>query len=145
MMTIWTIGIEGATQVSFFDALKRSGITVLVDLRGNTKSVKPGFSENSLSRMCETMSIDYRLGTMLHVPEEIKKRSQGDFSCLKREYRVWLGCQLEEVRHLVELTQIRSLCLLGARRHAESCTRSILAQEIGAWGFGIVHLDGAGR
>lgn len=142
---IWTIGIEGATQVSFCDALKRSGITVLIDLRGNTKSVKPGFSGISLSRTCEKMGMDYRLGTMLCVPDEIKKRAEGNLSCLKREYRVWLKGQMEEVRHLVELAQIRSLCLLGTRRHAESCTRSILAQEVGEWGFGVVHLDGAGR
>ena len=145
MTTIWTIGIEGATQVSFCDALKRSGVTVLIDLRGNTKSVKPGFSGNTLALTCEKMGINYRAGSMLRVPDEIRKKAGGEMSRLNREYKIWLSGRTEEIRHLVELAQIRSVCLLGARRHAESCTRSILAQEIGAWGFGIVHLDGAGR
>lgn len=58
-IVLFTIGYEGRSLENYLNALIRNGIKILVDVRNNPVSMKPGFSKSQLRTYCENLGIGY--------------------------------------------------------------------------------------
>ena len=84
-----TIGYEGRTLENYLNALIRSSVTLLCDVRKNALSRKYGFSKNTLAAACDGVGIRYE-----HLPElgiESRQRqrleTQAHYDSLFRTYQ----------------------------------------------------------
>lgn len=59
-MTLFTIGYENAEITNFIEALRRSKIQRVADVRKNPVSRKRGFSKNKLAEHLRSVDIDTR-------------------------------------------------------------------------------------
>jgi uncharacterized protein (DUF488 family) len=128
-MHVFTIGYEGATQDEVVGALKKAGVTLLVDVRAVPLSRRPGFSKNVLADGLREAGIDYvglkALGTPPEGREAARKHDH------LRLARVYAG-QLELPEALAQLAQLRDLAesqitaLLCFEREPSGCHRSLL-------------------
>lgn len=131
--SLFTIGYEGASLVSVIEALKRGGVTLLIDVRRDPYSRKPGFKKRELEKALAAEGIAYRHEPRLGVPKEVREsfRDVVDSSSFAAWYRsdVLLVCPdlLEELAELVRLTPTVLLCYEAAPRR---CHRSHLALEL---------------
>ena len=57
-MRIFTIGYEGATVGEFLDAVKRAGVSQVIDVRALPLSRRPGFSKSPLRAALEEAGIE---------------------------------------------------------------------------------------
>lgn len=60
MKALYTIGYEGATLEDFLSTLRRTGITLLLDIREIPLSRRKGFSKPTLKQAVEVLTIEYR-------------------------------------------------------------------------------------
>lgn len=128
-MHVFTIGYEGATQDEVVSALKKAGVTLLVDVRGVPLSRRPGFSKNVLADGLREAGIDYVGLKALGTPPEGREAAR------KHEHlrlaRVYAG-QLELPEALAQMAQLRDLAesqitaLLCFEREPSGCHRSLL-------------------
>lgn len=128
-MHVFTIGYEGATQDEVVGALKKAGVTLLVDVRAVPLSRRPGFSKNVLADGLREAGIDYvglkALGTPPEGREAARKHDH------LRLARVYAG-QLELPEALAQMAQLRDLAesqitaLLCFEREPSGCHRSLL-------------------
>ncbi len=83
-----SIGYEGRSIESYFNALVKSRIGVLCDVRKNPISRKYGFSRSTLCRLCEGCGIEYRHYPQLGIPSWERKdlNCQEDYDILFDRY-----------------------------------------------------------
>lgn len=131
---LFTIGYEGRSLENYLNALIRHGIRVLVDVRNNPVSMKPGFSRRQLEKMCRNVEIEYR-----HVPEvgiapEQRKglKLQEDYDELFAAYRrEMLPATVSIQQEILKLLQYyRRIALTCFEAESRRCNRSHLAEAI---------------
>ena len=71
--SIYTVGYQGLTIEQFIRKLEQNKIQVLVDVRSNPISRKPGFSKKRLRKTSEAHGIKYRHLPELGIPSEYRK------------------------------------------------------------------------
>ena len=83
-----TIGYEGKSLESYLNALLKSGVTVLCDVRRNPISRKYGFSKKTLSKSCEGVGIRYEHLPTLGIASEHRQdlETQADYDALFESY-----------------------------------------------------------
>lgn len=102
--SLHTIGYEGHSVESYLNALLKSGVTILCDVRRNPLSRKYGFSKSTLARTCENVGIRYEHLPELGIASEQRQGldTQADYDALFDDYeRTWLPKQdaaLEKIR-----------------------------------------------
>ena len=69
-VTIVSVGYQGRSVGELIDVLRQGGVEVLVDVRLNPISRKPGFSKNPLSQALAEAGIGYRHERELGNPRE---------------------------------------------------------------------------
>ena len=62
---IYSVGYEGLTVAGLVERLSQSRVEVLVDVRANPTSRRPGFSKPSLARSLTAAGIEYRHEALL--------------------------------------------------------------------------------
>lgn len=84
-----TIGYEGRTLEGYLNALLRSGISLLCDVRRNPISRKYGFSKGTLAKGCAGVGIHYEHHPALGIASEKRRilETQADYDALFAEYR----------------------------------------------------------
>ncbi|GLR47697.1 DUF488 domain-containing protein [Sphingomonas astaxanthinifaciens] len=132
-MKLFTIGYEATTQGDFLAALKRAGVTRVIDIRALPLSRRPGFSKTPLRNALAEEGIGYvhlkALGTPAAGREAARK---GRVAELEEIYAGQLALpeamvQAEELKGLVEEKPSALLCY---EREPAGCHRSLLIREV---------------
>ncbi len=131
-MILYTIGFQGAHLPEFLNTLERSGVDLLVDIRENAISRKPGFSKNALRDALAEVNIGYvhyrALGPIRAVRQTYAKTHDWDW--LKQQYLESIQTQPDLLRELMAQIYQHTCCLLCFEADPALCHRSILAQYL---------------
>ena len=118
-VTIVSVGYQGRSVDELIDVLRQGEVEVLVDVRLNPISRKPGFSKNPLSRALAEAGIGYRHERELGNPRENRDPFHRErYEALLRE--VGLAVYAE----LMELARSVRIALLCYERLHRECHRS---------------------
>lgn len=146
-IVLFTIGYEGRSLENYLNTLIRNGIKILVDVRNNPVSMKPGFSKSQLRTYCENLGIGY-----IHIPEvgivsELRKnlKSQEDYEELFAAYRreILPTTVSFQQRILNILLCYHRIALTCFEAESQRCHRSHLADAISKlpeFSYEVVHL-----
>lgn len=133
MMTIFTVGYEGATQGDVIARLKAAGVQTLVDVRAVAASRRAGFSKTILGESLRAEGIAYvhlrALGTPKAGRDAARKGRVGEMRAIFDDHLAEPGAQveLERLRTLVGETRVAMLCFEAD--HA-GCHRAVLAERL---------------
>lgn len=134
MLTIATIGYEGATVASFQDALRRAGIDLLVDVRALASSRRPGFAKTRLAANAKEAGAEYLHLRALGTPSDGRAAARaGRHDEMRRIFREQLATPeaQDELALLADLVrQGRHVCLLCFEARPEHCHRSLVADAL---------------
>ena len=129
-----TIGYEGRSLENYLNALLRSGVTLLCDVRRNPLSRKYGFSKGTLSKGCEGVGIRYEHLPELGIASDKRQhlQEQADYDLLFKEYEKHaLPAQtpaLERIRGWVK--EGERVALTCYERAPSQCHRHCVAQAM---------------
>ena len=142
-VTLYTIGYSGFTPSSFVARLKSSGIEVLIDVRRNPVSRKPGFSQAGLSTFLHEHGIEYVHAVTLGVPESLRAELReggevGDYFAAFARYLA--GC--DDALDDVDLRARRQrCCLMCLEKRPTECHRAVVANELKARSNGEIRVE----
>ncbi len=131
---LFTIGYEGRSPENYLNALIKNGVKVLVDVRNNPTSMKPGFSKYRLKKYCEYLGIEYRhypeVGIASKMRQELKYQADYDklFAIYREQVLVNTVSIQEEIGKLVR--DYRRVALTCSENESYRCHRSHLADAI---------------
>jgi uncharacterized protein (DUF488 family) len=131
---LFTIGYEGRSLENYLNALIRNGIRVLVDVRNNPVSRKPGFSKRQLERICRNVDIEYRHFPDVGIAPELRKglKTQDDYNELFAAYRrKVLPATVSTQQEILNILQCyRRIALTCFEAESQRCHRHHLAEAI---------------
>ncbi len=131
---LFTIGYEGRSLENYLNALIKNGVKMLVDVRNNPVSMKPGFSKYQLEKYCENLEMEYRHYPEVGIASKMRKelRHQADYDRLFAIYREQVLVSTvpiqEELWKL--LKDYRRFALTCFENESYKCHRSHLAEAI---------------
>ena len=131
-----SIGYEGRSIENYFNALIKSDIGVLCDVRKNPISRKYGFSRSTLSELCEGCGIEYRHYPQLGIPswERQNLNCQDDYDALFSRYEKEVipnaQKEIEEISGLVRSGMCVALTCFEA--NPAQCHRTRVLNAVGA-------------
>jgi len=129
-----TIGYEGRTLESYLNALLRSGVTLLCDVRRNPISRKYGFSKSTLAAGCEAVGIRYEHLRDLGIASEQRRSldTQADYDALFAEYeRENLPLQTESLAKIAAWVDAgERVALTCYELHPHQCHRHCVADAL---------------
>ena len=134
VLTIATIGYEGATIASFQDALRDAGIDLLVDVRALASSRRPGFAKTRLAANAKEAGAEYLHLRALGTPSDGRAAARaGRHAEMRRIFQEQLStseaqAELGLIQDLVQ--QGRRVCLLCFEARPEHCHRSLVADAL---------------
>ncbi len=127
---IYSVGYEGMTLDALVDRLAGARVSVLVDVRLNPISRKPGFSRRRLSEALEAAGISYIHEKELGNPPDNRDSFRaGDGEAGRSRMRSILdngaGDALDRV---VELASSQRIAVLCVERDAHRCHRDVITE-----------------
>ena len=143
-MSLYTIGFTKHSAENFFETLKSSGVTKLIDIRINKTSQLAGFAKGS--------DLPYFLRVCAGIAYESIENLAPSKDLLRRYRSKEISWEFFEDLYLQRITSSGALdslnpkdfdnaCLLCSEHTSERCHRRILADEMHKrWGIQIVHL-----
>jgi uncharacterized protein (DUF488 family) len=144
---LYTLGYEGKNVEEFMASLREHKIAMLVDVRRNPISRKPGFSKKGLEERCRAEGLEYRHMPELGISSQERKevRTPEDRAALFRRYKERTleseQAALESLKKFVLFH--KRVALVCFELHPEDCHRSLVshALQMGPkWPFAILHL-----
>ena len=131
MMSIFTIGYEGASLADFLERLKRAGVSTLVDVRELPLSRRRGFSKSQLAAQLERHGIRYVHKRELGAPREIRHelRETGDYRTYFARFNAYLRTQRDALERVVDEC-VGAVVLMCFERDPAECHRSVVAREL---------------
>jgi uncharacterized protein (DUF488 family) len=134
MLSIATIGYEGATVATFQEALRDAGIDLLIDVRALASSRRPGFAKTRLAANAKEAGAEYLHLRALGTPAEGRAAARaGHHEEMRRIFRTQLATPeaQEELALAADLVrQGRRICLLCFEADPEHCHRNIVASAL---------------
>ncbi|MCE5271547.1 DUF488 domain-containing protein [bacterium] len=126
---LYTIGFEGREAPELFAALAEHKVTLLLDIRQNPNSRKPGYSKKALTASCAGHGLGYEHMVSLSAPKALRVEVQctRDYGLLRCGYTECLAERGEALQALQEKIASETVCLLCYERDPAACHRSILA------------------
>jgi uncharacterized protein (DUF488 family) len=130
---IYTIGYEGFTLDGLVENLVQHRVAVVVDVRYNAVSRKPGFSKQRLSAALEGAGIEYRHDPRLGNPPE--NRAAFGSAATIEEGRDVMRRRLATdsrpaVEALAEETRARRVAVLCLERSTAACHRAVVLEAV---------------
>ena len=126
---IVTIGYEGRTLDDFISTLNVESVAVLVDVRLNAISRKPGFSKTALSNALAEAGIDYIHKPLLGNPVSNRDGYRAGHKRARTNYRNRLSNgSSAAVDELIALSTKRKVAVLCVERDVSTCHRGELAE-----------------
>lgn len=125
---IYSIGYEGLDPGRFVDHLVSRQVTLVIDVRLNPISRKPGFSKKSLFTPLEAAGITYRHDAALGNPPENRDSFRtGDGDTGRRRMRELLSNGSgPALQRLVGDVQARRVAVLCVERGPQRCHRQVV-------------------
>jgi uncharacterized protein (DUF488 family) len=127
-----TVGYEGRSVAEFMDRLVGEGVEVLVDVRQNAISRKPGFSKRALAEHCRLRGITYVHRPELGNPRENRDAYRAGSAASRTRYLRHIEACGESLHEIVRLLESRTVALVCFEADHEQCHRSLLAEQIRA-------------
>lgn len=129
---VFTIGYQRHTVSSIISVLRANDIDLLIDVRQNPSSRKPGFSKNRLSQYLNLSGIDYIHFPCLGTPPRIRRLyfQSGQVEPALRQYDKYLESKAACLQSLKESVSGRRCCLLCLESCYTDCHRSVIAQKL---------------
>lgn len=130
---ISSVGYEGRSVGDLVGALTSAGVAVLVDVRLNPWSRKPGFSKKALALSLEAAGISYVHEPSLGNPRSNRAAFQvGDGAEGRRRLRALLegGDGRAAIARLVALARERHVGVLCLERDASRCHRQMVTDLV---------------
>jgi uncharacterized protein (DUF488 family) len=144
LMTLFTIGYEGATQADVIARLKAAGVETLVDVRAVAASRRAGFSKTILGNSLKAEGVDYlhlrALGTPRAGRDAARKGRVAEMRAIFDDHLAEPAAQLQlaELRALAGEKKVALLCF---EADPAGCHRAVLAEQLAAEdGFEIINL-----
>jgi uncharacterized protein (DUF488 family) len=132
---IYSVGYEGLEVRSLVERLAQASVTLVVDVRLNPISRKPGFSKKSLGAELEAAGISYRHEASLGNPPENRNsfRSGGGEEGRRRMREILTNGSDSALRRLLQDATGNRVAVLCVERGPQHCHRQVItdmAQEI---------------
>lgn len=130
--TLFTIGYQGHSVESLIRSLRLNGIEILIDVRQNPWSRKPGFSKSKLQNAIEAAGISYVHEPSLGAPSRIRAiyRDTGNVLTALAEYARYLRKTPAPLEALATMASRKNVCLLCLERDHTLCHRGVIAQQL---------------
>jgi uncharacterized protein (DUF488 family) len=129
----YSIGYEGFTLDGLVQNLVQHGIDLVVDVRFNAVSRKPGFSKKSLSAAIERAGIEYRHEPTLGNPPE-NRAAFGSPQTIEQGRDVMRRRLANEsraaVETLAEQTRTKRVAVLCLERSTDACHRAVVLEAV---------------
>lgn len=130
---VYTAGYQQKSIDGFFDALLKTGIRVIVDVRSNPVSRKYGFARSSMAGIAQKLDLDYVHLPSLGIPSEARVglASKASYKRLLDAYEQnTLPKRRPDVDQLSQRMQHMPCVLVCMERDVECCHRSRLATAV---------------
>lgn len=141
---VYTAGYEGEAPESFVRKLRKAGVKLVIDVRKNAISRKPGFSKTALSLNCKSARMEYVHLPQLGVPKALRAhlKTRADYSNLMCVYRKSILPKADETRReAARLVSERPSALVCFEASADFCHRGCLATVLSQdTGLSVVNL-----
>lgn len=128
---IYSVGYEGFTLRSLVQNLSQNRVTLVIDVRLNPVSRRPGFSKKSLSEALERADIEYRHEPKLGNPVENREafRSTATIEKGRKRMRRRLdNGSRDALEELVEAALGTRVALLCVERATDACHRAVILE-----------------
>jgi uncharacterized protein (DUF488 family) len=140
---LFSVGYEGRDLDAFVGLLQDNGVTVLLDVRLNAISRKPGFSKTRLTASLADAGIAYRHARALGNPKDNREPfHSADPQRGVRAFRALLASDDAglELGRLAELLGSERVAVFCFERDHDRCHRQVIVDRVGA-GRPVVVLD----
>jgi uncharacterized protein (DUF488 family) len=140
---LFSVGYEGRDLDEFVRLLRAHGVTVLLDVRLNAISRKPGFSKSRLTAALADAGIGYRHARALGNPKDNREPFHSpDRRPGLRVFRALLASDDAglELGRLAELLGTERVAVFCFERDHNRCHRQVIVDHAGA-GLPVVRLD----
>jgi uncharacterized protein (DUF488 family) len=130
---IVSIGYEHRTQRDLLDVLVSLGVTVLVDVRLNPISRKPGLSKRRLAEALSEVGIEYRHLKALGNPRTNRSPfHEGRVAEGCEEFRKLLAAPEAEsaLQQIVDASRNATVAVLCYEKSHEQCHRQVVVDEV---------------
>jgi uncharacterized protein (DUF488 family) len=129
---IYSVGYEGLTLTGFIERLVQSQVSVLVDVRLNAVSRRPGFSKKALAAGLEAAGIRYVHEPLLGNPQENRDSfREGDGTSGRSVMRTRLeNGSRSAVDALVAETRSARVAVMCLERDPHSCHRQVITEMV---------------
>lgn len=129
---IWTIGYQGRSIDEFLSILSHNAIDMIIDVRKNPVSRKPGFSKNRLIKNLYNNGIKYVSLTQLGVTTEVRRQiiAEENYTLLREYMDKVLNNNFFLLDSFIKDLKGNNICLLCFENDHQLCHRSIIAQRI---------------
>jgi len=141
--TIHTIGFTKKTAAEFFDLLRKSGATKVIDVRLNNVSQLAGFSKRDDLQyfLREIVGIDYVHLPLLAPTQDILdayKKHKGDWNVYEPAFLDLM--KKREIEKRIDPDSIKNGCLLCSEETPHHCHRRLVAEYLRShWGDLAIH------
>jgi uncharacterized protein (DUF488 family) len=129
---LYTVGYEGRTIEELLEALVRSGVERLVDVRELPLSRRRGFSKTALTEILAEAGIEYIHVKPLGNPKPNRERYwSGDIEGGSRAYRKHLhNGSYSALLELADSLDGKASCLLCFERDHQMCHRRVITDSL---------------
>lgn len=142
--SFFTIGYQFHNVPSFRYALLKKEIDVLIDVRQNPISRKPGFSKGQLSIHLQSWGIEYLHYPCLGTPPRIRKvlRETGSIELALTKYERHLQSKEKCLKSLLKTVGRKIFCLVCLESRYTACHRGVIAEKLSEMtGCQAIHLN----
>ena len=133
MLTLYTIGYEGASVGDFIATLQEAGIEHVLDVRELPQSRRPGFSKRVLSEALALVGIGYshckQLGDPKHGREAARRGDMDEFRAIF-EAHLDLPASKDALEETAVAVSEASTALLCYERNPKDCHRNLVANRL---------------
>lgn len=129
-----SVGYQGRSLDELIDVLDQQGVDILIDVRENPISRKPGFSRVSLQDALALIGIEYRHEPLLGNPRTNRDRFRNGEGAARRRFvkRLENGSR-DALDEVIELARRQVVALLCFELVHEECHRSAIVEVAQAY------------
>jgi uncharacterized protein (DUF488 family) len=127
---ILTFGYEGLSVASFVERLRSAKVEIVIDVRANPLSRKPGLSKNALAGHLNAAGIRYFHAAKMGCPKQVRDRYKvdGDWARYMIGFLNYIADQGTSVAHVAAIAKESRSCLICFEANFNLCHRTFVAR-----------------